>query len=476
MLRIAMGGDSTDPAAYHPIDEDGKSLLFKRRFMAMEIAMSNEDSISAWRGLIREAIQAGADLRYPLPSPKLLQLHCAVANILHATGRGEKLGRILRDYGATGALARDGSTIISELLSVTLFPPDPFLNMPALPVELRYVWIIRVLFIAWFMCKADGRVFDQAADQVGTRWRPYVRDWPRPVFHWTPPTDLEWLKTLLKFLWNGTLKIKPDMAVMGAVASLQLPARQLRPQEPCNAEVAVWDNILRYFPSIPAEQEGRTFEQTSNEQYGYQALMAFLNAVAVTLQFPITSAWGPSIFLMPRTHIAAALLGQLGWDDPGVMGELNLQASMETRTDGRMYRPNGVEEAFAVMETKAYIRKRSGQKGCEIYMQQSAGMGTWILKDKRKGHTVPLNNQSLTKCHDAITIFTQTIGQAPVGKGKTEAYREGYEPRVLVLENACIPAAALVGKWDIIIVSYNFVSGLYRAIEQYKSNFRRFRE
>ncbi|GIJ98286.1 hypothetical protein Aspvir_000402 [Aspergillus viridinutans] len=59
------------------------------------------------------------DGRYPLPSPELLQLHCSVANILNATGRGEKIDRILRDYVATGALARDGSTNISELLSVS---------------------------------------------------------------------------------------------------------------------------------------------------------------------------------------------------------------------------------------------------------------------------------------------------------------------------------------------------------------------
>jgi hypothetical protein len=43
-----------------------------------------------------------------------------------------------------------------------------------------------------------------------------------------------------------------------------------------------------------------------------------------TLQFPIISPRGPSVFLMSRTHIAAALLGHLGWDEHGVMGELNL--------------------------------------------------------------------------------------------------------------------------------------------------------
>ncbi|PKX98944.1 HNH endonuclease signature motif containing protein [Aspergillus novofumigatus IBT 16806] len=65
------------------------------------------------------------DGRYPLPSRELLELHCAVAHILHATGRGVKIDRIMQDYAATGAFARDGSTNIAELLSVsslTLLP------------------------------------------------------------------------------------------------------------------------------------------------------------------------------------------------------------------------------------------------------------------------------------------------------------------------------------------------------------------
>jgi hypothetical protein len=37
------------------------------------------------------------------------------------------------------------------------------------------------------------------------------------------------------------------------------------------------------------------------------------------MQFVIASPWGPSLSLMPRTCVAAALLGQVGWDDPGVM-------------------------------------------------------------------------------------------------------------------------------------------------------------
>jgi hypothetical protein len=27
---------------------------------------------------------------------------------------------------------------------------------------------------------------------------------------------------------------------------------------------------------------------------------------------------------MPKTHVAADILGQLGWDDPGVMGKMTL--------------------------------------------------------------------------------------------------------------------------------------------------------
>jgi hypothetical protein len=42
------------------------------------------------------------------------------------------------------------------------------------------------------------------------------------------------------------------------------------------------------------------------------------------MQFTSASPWGPSVFVMPRTRVAAALLGQVGWDDPGVMSELNL--------------------------------------------------------------------------------------------------------------------------------------------------------
>lgn len=45
-----------------------------------------------------------------------------------------------------------------------------------------------------------------------------------------------------------------------------------------------------------------------------------------------------------------------------------------------------------------------------------------------------------------------------------------------MLDDSQIPPSELVDKWDIIIVSYNFVSGLNRAIEQYKTNFRHYRD
>lgn len=81
------------------------------------------------------------DGRFPLPSPILLQVHCAVANILHATGRGEKIDRVLCDYDATGGLASDGSTNVSQLLSVTklaLFPTIRECSMNSKPARPKY--------------------------------------------------------------------------------------------------------------------------------------------------------------------------------------------------------------------------------------------------------------------------------------------------------------------------------------------------
>ncbi|KAI9925089.1 hypothetical protein ASPWEDRAFT_72238 [Aspergillus wentii DTO 134E9] len=59
------------------------------------------------------------DGRWPLPDPSLLAVHAAIANILNATGRGEEIDRILRDYGESGGLSADGRTDVSQLLSVS---------------------------------------------------------------------------------------------------------------------------------------------------------------------------------------------------------------------------------------------------------------------------------------------------------------------------------------------------------------------
>ncbi|KAE8377181.1 hypothetical protein BDV26DRAFT_282019 [Aspergillus bertholletiae] len=60
------------------------------------------------------------DGRYPLPSPTILTVHAAIANILNLSGRGEKIQEMRRDLGSMSeGLARDGSTKVEELLSVS---------------------------------------------------------------------------------------------------------------------------------------------------------------------------------------------------------------------------------------------------------------------------------------------------------------------------------------------------------------------
>ncbi|OJJ45716.1 hypothetical protein ASPZODRAFT_133580 [Penicilliopsis zonata CBS 506.65] len=62
------------------------------------------------------------DGRDELPSPILLGLHAAIAKILHATGRGETIERLLQDYDDIAVLARNGSTNLNDLLSVSKLP------------------------------------------------------------------------------------------------------------------------------------------------------------------------------------------------------------------------------------------------------------------------------------------------------------------------------------------------------------------
>jgi hypothetical protein len=60
------------------------------------------------------------DGRFELPSPELLAVHASIGNILNATGRGEEIEKLIRDYhDAPPALKTDGSTDIGSLLSVS---------------------------------------------------------------------------------------------------------------------------------------------------------------------------------------------------------------------------------------------------------------------------------------------------------------------------------------------------------------------
>ena len=59
------------------------------------------------------------DSRYALPSPIPLGLHAAIANILHATGRGEAVEKLLREREEICVLAENGSTNVRGLLAVS---------------------------------------------------------------------------------------------------------------------------------------------------------------------------------------------------------------------------------------------------------------------------------------------------------------------------------------------------------------------
>ncbi|OJJ45074.1 hypothetical protein ASPZODRAFT_160560 [Penicilliopsis zonata CBS 506.65] len=75
------------------------------------------------------------DGREELPSPLLLQVHAAIANILHATGRAEAINKALQDYDDISVLARSGATNIARLLAVSRLPSlaiaSPNANRPS---------------------------------------------------------------------------------------------------------------------------------------------------------------------------------------------------------------------------------------------------------------------------------------------------------------------------------------------------------
>jgi len=66
-------------------------------------------------------VVASHDPQYPAPNKSLLAVHAAVGNILPATGHGELIAKAMKHLESSGghALAKDGSTNVEELLSVT---------------------------------------------------------------------------------------------------------------------------------------------------------------------------------------------------------------------------------------------------------------------------------------------------------------------------------------------------------------------
>lgn len=52
----------------------------------------------------------------PLPNPRLLEVHAAIARVLHASGSAEYIDKVLRDREDIRCLATDGSTDIAAML------------------------------------------------------------------------------------------------------------------------------------------------------------------------------------------------------------------------------------------------------------------------------------------------------------------------------------------------------------------------
>jgi hypothetical protein len=56
------------------------------------------------------------DKSFPLPDRSLLELHAAVAEILHASGIGDHIDEVMRERAETKCLSEDGSTDVERLL------------------------------------------------------------------------------------------------------------------------------------------------------------------------------------------------------------------------------------------------------------------------------------------------------------------------------------------------------------------------
>lgn len=93
-------------------------------FALEETAILNTYNVKSynptWTWMLPSQVRFVAhDDRYELPSPELLKIHAIIARILHASGKGEQIDKILRDRGDIAALAKDGSTDLAALLAAT---------------------------------------------------------------------------------------------------------------------------------------------------------------------------------------------------------------------------------------------------------------------------------------------------------------------------------------------------------------------
>lgn len=101
--------------------------IFKLSFQPTDL--DNQYRIHTWPGIAscifrdlphdRILRLASHDTRYELPNPLLLEVHHVIASILHVTGRAEIVENIQRDSEDIKVLANDGSTNITNLLSIT---------------------------------------------------------------------------------------------------------------------------------------------------------------------------------------------------------------------------------------------------------------------------------------------------------------------------------------------------------------------
>jgi len=64
-----------------------------------------------------EFINHDTEKYYPLPDPRLLVVHAALANVFHMSGVGEVIDAVFRYMETTRTMASDGSTDVFSLLA-----------------------------------------------------------------------------------------------------------------------------------------------------------------------------------------------------------------------------------------------------------------------------------------------------------------------------------------------------------------------